>query len=216
VLSKAGRDFDAGDEDQTVVIAGILRLLLVDGLINRVTSLKKLRFTDTAYHPTDEGALGGFGCGITRIQAYGEGKPGGKITAPLGETDPDKYPTVVFRDWWSRDLVVYPTHGPLLTRQYVVREMANTDGIHIDSRLDGDYDALTRDNHGFRIDGSSVTGNVASAAIRQIAWETQHTLHRALPDLCGSDFPGRDPTAPPVTYYRVVPVNPTKNKRVGP
>jgi hypothetical protein len=216
VLSKAGREFDAGDEDQTVVLAGMLRLLIADELINRVISMKKLRFTDSAQHPEDDGALGGFGCGITRIFAYGEGRPGGRIGAPLGDADSDEYPTVVFRDWWLRDRVVYPTHGPLLTRQYVVREMANTDGIHIGSKLDGDYDALTRDNHGFRIDGASVTGSVANAAVRQIAWETQHTLHRVLPDLFGADFPSRDPTAPPQTWYRVVPINLSKEKRVGP
>jgi hypothetical protein len=67
--------------------------------------------------------------------------------------------------------------------------MANTDGVHIDTELDEDYDALIRDNHGFTVNGITVTGNVASAAVRQIAWETQHALHRALPDLCGPDFP---------------------------
>ncbi len=67
--------------------------------------------------------------------------------------------------------------------------MANTDAIHVDPELDEDYDALTRDNHGFTINGIEVTGNLASAAVRQIAWETQHTLHRVVPDLCPSGFP---------------------------
>jgi hypothetical protein len=207
LLSKVGAEFDAGDEDQAVILAGILRLLLSDGFINRVISMKKLRFTDTAHHPQEQGAIGGHGFGITRILAANDwlnGEPrGGRIVAPLGETDPETYSTVVFRDWWSRDFAIYPTNRPALTRKYVVHEMANTDGIHIDSRLDGDYEALTRDNHGFQVNGALVTGNLASAAVRQIAWETQHTLHRARPDLFGSEFPSRDPNVSPGTYLRV-------------
>ncbi|MDJ0426010.1 hypothetical protein QNA19_08780 [Rhodococcus fascians] len=209
LLTVAGNAYDAGDEDQAVVLASILRLLLSEGdrLINRVTSIRKMRFTDTAIHPTDDYAIGGLGYGLTSILATAVGPGhlrGGRIVAPLGR---EIVGSVVFRDWWSRDLVVYPTSGPAMTRQFVVEEMANTDGIHVDSRLNGRYEALTRDNHGFTMDGAEVTGNVAHAAVRQIAWETQHSLQIALPDLVGTDLPmKREDDHPDSLYFRITPI----------
>jgi hypothetical protein len=135
-------------------------------------------------------AVAGYGYGITRILLYAGMESGGRIVAPLGGPYRDQPPpTMPFQGWWSRDAVIYPTNRPFRTRQYVVYEMANTDGIHVDPNLDADYDALTRDTHGFVVNGIPVGGNLASAAVRQVVWETQHTLHRVLPDLCGSDFP---------------------------
>jgi hypothetical protein len=189
LLSKAAAEYDAGDDDQVVVLAAILRVLLTDRLVEKVTPLDQMGFSDSADR-LEEGVAAGYGYGLTRILAYAGEQAGGRVVAPLGgaycENPP---PTVPFQDWWSIDKVVYPTNRPSLTREYVVYEMANTDGIHVDTQLDVDYDALTRDNHGFMIDGVAVTGNIASASVRQIAWETQHTLHRVLPDLCGPDFP---------------------------
>ncbi|WP_134047890.1 hypothetical protein [Mycobacteroides franklinii] len=189
LLSKAAREYDAGDDDQVVVMAAILRVLLTDRLIDRVTPLDQLDFADTADR-LPAGAVAGYGYGITRIKIYAGQQSGGRIVAPLGgayrEREP---PTVPFTDWWSKDSVIYATNRPFRTREYVVYEMANTDAIHVDPDLDADYDALTRDTHGFQFNGIPIGGNLASAAVRQIVWEAQHTLHRVLPDLCGSDFP---------------------------
>ena len=203
LLSKACSDFDADDDDQLVFLASILRTMLTDRLVDQVTPLDAIEFSDTAQH-FEDGAVRGYGFGITRIMIYADEQSGGRIVAPLGGAFPDSEPpTVPFADWWSRDHVIYPTKGQFLTRQYVVYEMANTDAVHVDGFLDEDYDALTRDNHGFQYNGKPITGNVATAAIRQIAWETQHTLHRVLPDLCGADFPSTSPTGPGDTYWRV-------------
>jgi hypothetical protein len=203
LLSKAATEFDAGDDDQVVVLAMILRVLLSDRLIDKVTPLDQLRFSDTAQHPEDPSTIRAYGYGITRILIYADEQSGGRIVAPLGDGYPDEGPTVLFDDWWSRDRVVYPTAGPFVTREYVVYEMANTDGVHIDPLVDVDYDALTRDSHGFAFNGVTVAGNVASAAVRQIAWETQQTLHRVLPEVCGPDFPTKSPCGPENSYWRV-------------
>lgn len=189
LLSKAAREYDEGDDDQVVIMAAILRVLLHDRLIDRVTPLDQLDFADTADR-LPAGAIAGYGYGITRIRIYAGQQSGGRIVAPLGgayrETEP---PTASFADWWSKDAVIYATNRPFRTREYVVYEMANTDAIHVDPDLDADYDALTRDTHGFQFNGVPIGGNLASAAVRQIVWETQYTLSRVLPALCGSDFP---------------------------
>ncbi|ORX18480.1 hypothetical protein AWC31_14350 [Mycolicibacterium wolinskyi] len=189
LLSKAASEYDAGDDDQVVIMAAILRVLLADRLIDRVTPLDQLAFTDTCDRlPAD--AVAGYGYGITRIKIFA-GLQSGAIVAPLDGGYRDKQPPLApFSEWWSKDAAIFPTNRQFRTREFVVYEMANTDGIHVDPDLDADYDALTRDNHGFQINGVTVTGNLASASVRQIVWETQHTLHRALPSLCGPDFPG--------------------------
>ncbi len=217
LLTSSGAAYDAGDEDQTVVLASILRLLLADRFIDRVTSMRAMRFTGTATHPTDENAIGGYGFGITALRLYlnEDGRSSGRIVAPLGSEVADgvnPLRTSNFHEWWERDLAIYPTAGPRLTRKFVVTEMANTDGIHIDPTLDGRYDSLTRDDHGFMVDGLPVSGNVAHAAVRQIAWETQHSLQEALPSLVGTDLPMSAPKAPGATQFiRVVPV-----RKIGP
>lgn len=208
LLSTACAAFDAGDDDHVVDIAAYLRLLLQDRLIDKVTPLGAIEFADTAQHLEEEDAERGYGFGVTRIMVYEDGRDGGRIVAPLGGAFPEgaEPPRLPFARWWSSDFAVYPTKGPFLTRQYVVYEMANTDGIHVDDLLDEDYDALIQDTHGFQYNGHSITGNVATAAVRQIAWETQHTLHRVLPDLCGPDFPSASPTEGIHTYWRITAV----------
>lgn len=189
LMSTAAAAYDDGDDDQIVVLAALLRGLLTDRQIDHVTPLDSLMFTDSADRLPD-GAHHGYGYGLTRIQAYDGMMTGGRIIAPLGGAYRHQSPpTTPFAKWWSEDLVLFPTGREFRTREYVVYEMANTDAIHVDPELDEDYDALTRDNHGFKINDIEVTGNLASAAVRQIVWETQHTLHRAVPDLCPSGFP---------------------------
>lgn len=189
LLSKAAAEYDAGDHDQIAIIAGLLRILLTDRLVDHAAPLDQLEFSDTTYR-LPATSPGGYGYGLARI-LHDPGPPdSGRIVAPLGGQYQDiAMPTVAFPDWWKTDKVIYPTNRPVLTREYVVYEMANTDGLHIDTELDEDYDALTRDNYGFTINGLLVTGNVAHASVRQIAWETQHTLHRALPHICPADYP---------------------------
>lgn len=207
LLSHACSAFDDGDDDQVVTIAGILRLMLQDGLVSKVTPVDAIEFADTAQHLEEANAERGYGFGVTRIMVYADEHSGGRIVAPLGGAFPEgDPPTLPYERWWSTDIAVYPTKGPFLTRQYVVYEMANTDGIHVDDLLDENYDALTQDNHGFQYNGHPITGNLATAAVRQIAWETQHTLHRVLPELCGPDFPSESPTEGIHTYWRVTAV----------
>jgi hypothetical protein len=211
LLSKAAAEYDAGDDDQVVVLAAMLRVLLSDQLINHVTPLDQLQFSDTANRLPDD-AIGGYGYGITRILVR-NGQDGGQITGRIaaclsGGYKDEPPPSTPFQDWWSTDKVVYPTNRAFLTREYVVYEMANTDAIHVDPKLDADYDALTRDNHGFTINGIPVSGNLASAAVRQIVWETQHTLHRVLPELCGSDFPNKLEWPAGHRYYRIAAYGP--------
>jgi len=189
LLSKAAAAYDDGDDDQIVVLAALLRGLLTDRQINHVTSLDSLMFTDSADRLPD-GVVHGYGFGLTRIKMYKGLTTDGRIIAPLGGAYRNQPPpTTPFKKWWSEDRVVFPTNRESRTRQYVVYEMANTDAIHVDPELDEDYDALTRDNHGFQINEIEVAGNLASAEVRQIVWETQHTLNRAVPDLCPSGFP---------------------------
>lgn len=206
LLSDAAAQYDAGNEDHVTNMATHLRSLLTERLIDRVTPLDQLCFADTVDRLPD-GLVGGYGFGLTRIRAnagWEDGSVGGgQIVAPLGGAfKKHPPPTAPFPDWWSQ-AVIYPTNRPFLTREYVVYEMANTDAVHVDSELDEDYEALARDNHGFKINDGEVTGNLASATIRQIAWETQHTLHRAFPELCGSEFPSEPAFLPGHAFIRI-------------
>jgi hypothetical protein len=207
LLSDAAAQYDAGNEDHVTNMAIHLRSLLTERLIDKVTPLDQLCFTDTADR-LPEGPVAGYGFGLTRIRAdagWEDGSVGGgQVVAPLGgafEEHPP--PTVPFPDWWSQ-AVIYPTNRPFLTREYVVYEMANTDAVHVDPVLDEDYEALTRDNHGFKINDLEVTGNLAHATIRQITWETQHTLHRSFPALCQSGFPSKPAFLPGHCHLRVL------------
>jgi hypothetical protein len=210
LLSKSAQAYDEGDNDQVVAMAGLLRGLLQDRLIDHVTSLDQLQFADTADRLPD-GAITGYGYGITRVllvdlgeEHEGEHRIIGRIVAPLGGAYKEEpVPTAPFSTWWTEDQVVYPTSLEFLTRKYVVYEMANTDALHIDTEMDADYDALTRDTHGLEVNGSPITGDLASAAVRQITWETQYTMHHAMPDICGPDFPSTSAASLGGTLVRV-------------
>jgi hypothetical protein len=76
LLSKAAAEYDAGDDDQVVVLAAILRVLLTDRLIDHVAPLDQLHFSDTAYR-LPASSVGGLGYGITRNLAYTGSQTGG-------------------------------------------------------------------------------------------------------------------------------------------
>jgi hypothetical protein len=87
LLSDAAAQYDAGNEDHVTNMAIHLRSLLTERLIDKVTPLDQLCFTDTADR-LPEGPVAGYGFGLTRIRAdagWEDGSVGGgQIVAPLG------------------------------------------------------------------------------------------------------------------------------------
>lgn len=114
---------------------------------------------------------------------------------------PSAHPALIgyhaFEPWWTTPLVESST-GKYFSRKDLVLIMANQDGgAHVDSGLDQDYDALTKDVLGvWYADGLSreealallhadpdsreglktLKGNVAAASVRQIAYEVLLSL----------------------------------------
>lgn len=190
-------DMDREPND-VVIMAGALRLMLNDGLIDRVVRIKQtanvrrgIEFCDTAtpafeLPPGAQGAMVGVG-GLTIMMLGPPGAQSGLI--PLCQA-PSPGPMEIrwsaFEPWWKKATPVRK-NDLAVTREFVVCEAANTDGIHIDELLDADYHELTTAIQGLTIQPSGGSPNpvdgIAAASIRQIAWEVEHTLVVALATL---------------------------------
>ncbi len=189
-LRRSAASFDAGEEEEAVRLSLELRTLLHFGtgkpLLHQLGVLKQLHFTDSSTPHIPGNQLPGGGLTIFRMTSGPEGE--GRVTAPLSVLPPNRIrPRRPFTQWWKNDLVVSAVDARRYSREFVVLQMSNTDGAHVTAYLDGDYDALKRDNLGWMFQQGSVSapfrGNVAAASVRQIAWEVQNTLERELPDL---------------------------------
>jgi hypothetical protein len=107
-----------------------------------------------------------------------------------------------FPTWWAAT-VITDDQAVQFSRQRLVLAVANTDGGgHVDPRLDEDYHALSRSNSlGWIMnDGPGRQHpfeNPVPASIRQIAYELDVSLVRALPGLDLGPTPiGPGPTSP--------------------
>jgi hypothetical protein len=189
LLVTLGQAYDAGDEDAAYPLSVALRVLLHAGLLDRVLKLKRLHLRDTATRVP--GPPYGLGYGLTRFTVLtgpsGSSVPErAKIRPALDDTEAVSNPDVIFRDWWNRDLSVL-TFERGHTRSYVVLEMANTDAAHVDHNQDEEYLKLFSPDATLKIDGNNTEGSVATASVRQVAWEVEQTLLVQYPDLVRPD-----------------------------
>lgn len=185
-LDEAAQRFDAGDTDEAFTLAVLLRSILHYGssppLLHHAGLIKTLAFVDTG--PEQSGIKnvlsGGLVCWESTLNL--DGTAAGSVLPKLhgGGQRPQRY-----TPWWKDDLVILDGLGKWHTRKFIVTEMANTDAAHFDPFVDVDYYALTSNNGGWsamRSDGAQVPvdGDIASASVRQIAWEVQATVASVL------------------------------------
>jgi hypothetical protein len=188
-LQRSAAAFDSGEHAEAVRLATSLRVLLHEGqgscLLRQLHLIKRLRFLDTAVRPEPgQRIVAGGGLVILKM-VYGPSS-GATVEAPLDRRPPTN-PDLRFSAWW-RDAVIRGSDDQLHTREFLVREMANTEGAHVDAFVDGDYDALTTDAAGWSHyrDGttwSPIAGDIAAASIRQIAHEVARTRERGAPEI---------------------------------
>jgi hypothetical protein len=181
LLRKSCRDFDEGDEDEALRIATELRLLLVNGsaLLGRLGIVHRLRFTDSRVPiPRSPGTLD---LGLLVIELSGDGASP-RLRAPLGASGTPANP-VKFTQWW-RSAKPIAGSADHYSREFLVREMASTEAVHIDNVLDAEYRALTSEKYFPRVQVNSaagptpIVGDVATQTLRQIAWELLDTIDR--------------------------------------
>jgi hypothetical protein len=195
-MRSAGVAFDAGATDEALRLPVDLRLLLLYGrgqpLLHQPGLIKKMAFTDTGPNPPPGarslGSSGGLVVFKMTIIPAADACAG--IVAPLGNGPPDRYanPARRYPQWWRQDRPIVGNDDQRYSREFVVIQMANTEGAHVDAYLDGDYEALRRDTLGWTFsDGNGpdrpIDGNVVTASIRQVAYEVIDTLEREVPSL---------------------------------
>jgi hypothetical protein len=175
--------FDAGALGEAKRLATTIRVLLHD-TSNSVSLLQHLGVKDhigfqTTVRPDNPGnvapylGLVGMELSVTRVG----------YKAPLGDGPPDRYSRapLAFKDWWD-EKVLDDRKGGVFTRRALVLALANKDGgAHVDSHLDPQYAALTRNNSvGWLKSDSTGSGepmsDVERHCLRQIAFEVLETL----------------------------------------
>ena len=179
-LEASAASFDIGFEGEAKRLAVTLRVLLHDtkqsksllgqlGLFNR-------KFSNTAfdYNPENKMSHGGLvyiamGPSSTRYVAMLDNLP----DAFLGRE-------IDFDEWWNKPVFVDTQHRQLSRKQLVLVAANQDGGAHVDSKLDGTYAALSKENAlGWIINdvkGERPMEGPEKAAIRQIAHETLKTL----------------------------------------
>ncbi|MDQ6522018.1 hypothetical protein RB608_00320 [Nocardioides sp. LHD-245] len=181
-LEGAASRFDSGDRDEAITMAVLLRSLLHYGssppLLHHLGMLKKLEFMDTGPEQEEVGRIVAGGLVLWETTGASDGTSTGRVRAKLDLTSPRRR---AYTPWWKSDLVVLDSLGRWHTRRFLVTEMANTDGAHFDPFVREDYYHLTSDNGGWStigLDGeaAALSGDLASASIRQIAWEVLQTV----------------------------------------
>lgn len=187
----AGRWDATRDPDEVLVMVSALRTILVDGLLDQVVSVKRrMLFADTAIseNPAPEGARRYGSGGLARIVMSKDET----AVLPLCHSPDRPIRWVRHRDWWSTGQPV-KKDGLSVSREFLIYELANTDGLHLDSHLDAEFVALNQPFSNMTLrhpDGSESTlDGAVAASVRQIAWETDHSITVALATLALSPDP---------------------------
>jgi hypothetical protein len=197
LLKKSCAAFDEGDTDEAHRIAVELRVLLVNGsaLLARLGIAGRAWFTDSSWHP-DPGVEPWFD---PRLLVVHMTTAGTALQAPLDDHPHKSNPPPRFAHWWRLTQPVTSGGRGRYSREFLVREMANTQAAHVDQVLECDYESLTRDHLGVRSFasdedqvGTPARGNVVHESLRQIAWELLDTFDRQPQAVWGAGSVGRD------------------------
>jgi hypothetical protein len=131
-----------------------------------------------------------FNGGLVMVQmSTGPGSEG-RYIAPLGDIPPpSRGHYTSFGPWWADDVVQSGDRSWFSRRDFVLTLRDKEGGGHVDASIDDRWARLTRreglgwtyetEGQGHR----ALEGNVALAAVRQIAYEVERTLTAQLPEL---------------------------------
>jgi hypothetical protein len=189
-LQNSCKQFDYGDEGESLRIATTLRVLLQDtqysqSLLKQIGVKDKLLFVDSAspIEPVKSGRMhnGHETFVISAMPGLFAITPtvkGMKLVAPLDESEYARG-LVSFDEWWTNGCI--PGHNNVRhSRSWLLKEMANKEGgVHIDPEITRGYSELRSTSMGMVVTANGVDGFINSPAdvsMRQIAWEVLETL----------------------------------------
>jgi hypothetical protein len=142
---------------------------------------------DTARRPTRHTIFTG---GLVMVQMTTGPGGEGRYVAPLGEIPaPDRGRYSSFGPWWSDHVVQSADRSWFSRRDFVLTLRDKEGGGHVDASIDDRWALLTRREGlgwSYETEGQghrALEGNVALAAVRQIAYEVECTLTSQLPEL---------------------------------
>jgi hypothetical protein len=185
-LRSSAASFDGGLDHEAKRLAVTLRVLLHDtaqshALLTQLGVRDRLRWLNSADPIRPGNLLQTPGLVIMRVQAGS----GGTYIAPLDQR-PFEPVTCDFAAWWHEP-VSRLADGTWCRKDYVLTLANKEGGAHVDPDLTPRYDRLVREKLGWMYFESGVErpfdGNVATASVRQIAYEVTRTLDQQLPDL---------------------------------
>lgn len=182
MMSAAAKRWDdTRDPEEVVVMAVALRTMLIDRLVDRVISLKRALFFDSANEiPPHSGIWIGSG-GLTSFQ-MGDGPTRCLPLCQIEGWSPVQR-FARFNSWWSVQQPVV-LNELRVSRYFLIDRAADTDGAHVAQALDVEYSKLMSPAEGISFSDSrpevAELHSVGPAAVRQIAWEVERTLTVAL------------------------------------
>jgi hypothetical protein len=186
-LRASAASYDAGFEGEARRLATTIRVLVHDtksshSLLGQMGLKDRIRWTDTSLEPDPPWVASHGGLAMTVLS------PGGSRYLPVLDRLSERRirEPVAFDEWWTKE-IVSDEHGDALTRRRFVLTTANeTGGAHVDPKLNVAYERLVASSSYPGVESStprSEMGDIALANVRQIAWETEQTLTREVPDL---------------------------------
>jgi hypothetical protein len=116
-LQKSGREFDEGDESESVRLAVAIRVLVYNStfstsLLKQLGVQDELKFLDTAMPPIEPPTPGllikRFDGGLAYLEMS---RDGARYRAPLDDNPPvETFGPQPFQDWWNRPIIGNGSH----------------------------------------------------------------------------------------------------------
>jgi len=189
LLGRSAAAFDAGDPAEFLNLATRVRVLVHDtkgstSLLSQLGIKDVMLYMDTSTpspamvvpvsdQPSGAHVHVAFG-GLATIRMTTGAPP--RFIASLRTTNQ----WIIFRDWWESP-AMHDAAGNTFSRMELILTVANKEGgAHIDTHLDGAYEALSRANSVGVVwthqDGVSPLENPVPVCVRQIAHELEYSI----------------------------------------
>lgn len=216
-LRAACESWELGEYGQSVNIAGILRLLLLEGKHPSTSLLKQVGLKNGEFFTTPAFSLDCAGHqrrALARPHAEAATDATGKLVFadakwvphyhlalqgaddPLGMETKSEWSGLPFAEWWEEEILYSDGHS--FTRHSLVRSLANRlGGVHSDTHISDEEQNLLDRKYGYGFSGFSLQtpdgaiepkNKVYEAVIRQIAYELQRTLCHNAPGQFAPDI----------------------------
>lgn len=194
MLSAAADRWDeTRSADETICMSMVLRNLLGqskgDQLLHRYASStdREVRFCDSAVPGWADALASGDspirGVGGLSVLSLDPTLPAIAPLCQAVDLTPERVQWVRFKDWWQIQTPVV-LNSQRNSRRFLINEIANTDGVHVDTHLDPDYVRLVEGLDGFARsiggDHLELARDVVGPNVRQIAWEVEQTAKQLL------------------------------------